>query len=270
MEELRKEFEELLGYKPHHKLWEAKLREAIDAMKIKQPKTKIIDMEAPPIDPIPSGEVLGMIPNANKWFDATGGATIAVDPGRPGWDESVETIIDTRTPEQIEQDIIDEAAKTVPEFMPEPKKIEVTDEEFEKIKNTPSENPLMTAMAMLLESQTKTNELLKDMADSLKNKTEIAWVTTPIEALKNLTQAQQEAPMRQKKIYKVLILKADLQATDGGEDRSEAGQRFNTEEEATAFGKQYAWGLTPDGKQRYRIYHESIILPSATNQDEIK
>lgn len=131
MEKLRKEFEELLGYKPHRKMGEAKLKEKIEEFKERNsipdplPKDVVEVVEAPEIDPIED--------------------------------------IAEKTPEQIEDEIIAEAAKTVPEFIPEPEKIDVTEEDAKKIQETVSDNPLLTAMNLLLTSQSKTNDLLEKL-----------------------------------------------------------------------------------------------------------
>jgi hypothetical protein len=121
---------------------------------------------------------------------------------------------------------------------------------------------LMAAMTLLLQSNMKTNELLQQMNEKMQWTWPIKDVITPTEALENLTKAQQDAPLASIKRYKVQILKMDLQATDGWQDRSESGQIFNSEEEAIEFGKKYAVGLTPNWLPRYRVYHESIVLPS--------
>jgi hypothetical protein len=233
MDELRKEFEYLLGYKPHHRLWEAKLREKIEQAKAKSVIPVVVDVPAPPIEPL----------TIEDWITVPS---------------------DNRTPEQIEEDIITNAIKTVPEFIPEPEEIRVSDEQYEKIKETQSENPLMTAMTMLLNSQSQTNELLKQMNDKLGSQSNVPveQLVTPPEALKNLTQAQLDSPLPSRKIFKILILKIDLQATDWGQERSETWQIFQTREEAEEFWKKYAPWLTTDWAPRYRIYHETIILPS--------
>jgi len=282
MDELRLEFEKLLWYKPHHKMWEAKLRATIEAYKSKHP---VVVVEAPPIDPMvitptvdsPAGWIkpdIMIVDDPNIAFDPTGWEVPAstfenIDPIVKSEDVPVTTMetIDTRTPEQIEADIIKEAMWTVQEFIPEPEKMVITEEVAKEMQETVSDNPLMAAMTLLLQSNMKTNELLQQMNEKMAGTWPIKDVITPTEALENLTKAQQDAPLATLKRYKVQILKMDLQATDGWQDRSESGQIFNSEEEATEFGKKYAPLLTPNGLPRYRIYHESIVLPS-NREDE--
>lgn len=314
MEELRLEFERILGYKPHHKLWEEKMKSTIAAYLVKNPdainnksvalepkpvasksedKSAVVEVEATPIDPVTPEETeeerlnreemeeAEKINEENKSdieqppFDPTGwiGEAWSMIPPKewlwaPIAPEDMEwvtwelVIPDTRTPEQMEQDAINEAMWTVPEFIPTPEKPEVTEEEAKKITETASDNPLMTAMAMLLTSQAKTNELLAQMNEKMHAQVPVWNMVTPPDAIRNLTEAQESSPLRTKKIYKVQMLKMDLQASDGWQDRSESGQIFNTQEEAEEFGKKYGPWLTPNWSNRYRIYHESIVLAS--------
>lgn len=181
MTDVRKEFEKLLGYKPHWKMGDEKMQSLMDAYLKKHPNP-VVEVEAPPLEP--------------SQLDTP-------------------VVPDTRTPEQIEQDIINEAAASVPEFIPVPEKVEVTEEKAKEMAETVSDNPLMTAMAMLLTSQTRTNELLEQMNKNLQNNiVPIDQRVTPPEALKNLTEAQEKAPLTTQKRFKVLILRADLTASD--------------------------------------------------------
>ena len=156
----------------------------INEFKENQPELGLQEVEIPPIEPEDSEILLGKIVNLK--------------------------------PEEIDEKIIREATESVEDFMPVPGKIEITDEMAKKIKDQVSDNPLMTAMTMLLESQSKTNHLLTEMNTNLKQtrSADIEGKITPPEAIENLARASVEAPLRSRKIYKIQILKTELSATD--------------------------------------------------------
>ena len=263
MDELRKEYEELIGHKPHHFLWEKKMREQMAEFRERNP---LVEMNAPPIDPVtwvdPAKEWEDVWTVNGEVFHNVTKEELAAVPGNVEI-VSPKDIVDPRTPEQIEEDIIKEAVGTVPEFIPEPWEVEVSEEDIEKAKKENPENPLMAAMALLLNSSVRTNDLLEKLNKNIEqNNLPFEERVSPPEAIRKLREAEANTPLKTKKIYKVQILRADLTATDWWLDRSESNQIFQTEAEAEEFGKKYGHWQTADGKQRYRVYHESIVLPT--------